>query len=329
MTPKVSIIILNWNGWQDTIECLESLLAVSNVGFEVVAVDNASSDGSVQRLLKWAQSYDIPLFDFSKPCQQLLRDTPKRKTTGLQRIVLFSLPENIGFCAGNNLGLKQAQVNGIPYAVILNNDTLVDPNFLFPLIEYAEANPSVGLLGCQIRYAEERGKVWWAGGMFNYWLGSKRLYDRKSTDQVPREPYRTQWVSGCMTFIPLSVFSQIGGYDERFFIWCDEWDLSLRVERAGYKMLVVPSAVIYHKVGKSLGKMSSLTYYYSARNLLLLRSDYLPRWRWICVFIFYMPYKFLHVVYYIIKFRLPLWWAYWDSIWDFVFKRFGRWDRHY
>lgn len=329
MNPKVSIVILNWNGLEDTLQCFESLLAVGDVDFEVIVVDNASSDSSIQKIGEWAQLYEIPLLKFYEPSEQLVGDTPKRRTTGMRRMILFCLAENMGFCVGNNLGLRQAQLNGIPYAVMLNNDTIVEPDFLSPLVEYAEAKPSVGLLGCQIRYAEDTDKVWWAGGMFNYWLGSKRLYDRKSSDQVPREPYQTDWVSGCMTFMPLSVFKQIGGYDERFFIWCEEWDLSLRVDRAGYKMLVVPSSVIYHKVGKSLGKMSSLTYYYSARNLLLLRSDYLPRWRWICLLIFYMPYKLLHVVYYIIKFRLPLWSAYWDSIWDFVFKRFGRWDRHY
>jgi hypothetical protein len=132
-----------------------------------------------------------------------------------------------------------------------------------------------------------------------------------------------------MTFIPLSVFSQIGGYDERFFIWCDEWDLSLRVDRAGYKMMVIPSSVVYHKIGKSLGLVSPYTYYYSFRNLLLLRSRYLPRWEWICFLVIYIPYKFLQMIYHVIKFGRSFWPAYWDSVFDFVFKRFGKWQRHH
>lgn len=327
--PKIYIIILNYNGWQDTVECLKSLFRVSGVNFEVVVVDNASLDGSFQKIVEWTQFYDIPLLKFYEPCEQLVEGAPKRKTTGMQRVILFYLSENIGFGAANNLGLRQAQVNGIPYAVILNNDTIVEPDFLFPLVEYAEANSSVGLLGCQIRYAQDRDKVWWAGGWFNFWLGHKGFYGEKSSAQVPSTPYRTEWVTGCMTFIPLSIFSQIGGYDEQHFILNEDCDLSLRVDRAGHKMVVVPSSMIYHKVGRSLGGISSLRYYYSARNLLLLRSHYLPRWKWICFFVLYMPYKFLQVAYYIIRFRRPLWPAYWDSIRDFVFKRFGQWRRHY
>ena len=327
--PKISIIILNYNGWQDTIECLKSLLKVSNVGFEVILVDNSSSDGSVKEPVEWARFCEIPFFKFSGTHARLVENTTERETTGIQRMILFCLPENIGFGAANNLGLRQAQINGIPYAVILNNDTIVEPDFLSPLLEYAEANPSIGLLGCQIRYTQDRDKVWWAGGWFNFWLGHKGFYGEKSSAQVPSTPYRTEWVTGCMTFIPLSIFSQIGGYDEQYFILNEDSDLSLRVGRAGYKMMVVPSSVIYHKVGRSLGCMSSLRYYYSARNLLLLRSRYLPCWKWICFFVLYMPYKFLQVAYYIIRFRRPFWLPYWDSIRDFVFKRFGKWRRHY
>jgi len=328
MKPKVSIIILNWNGWKDTIECLESLVKVNNVNFEIILIDNASSDNSADNLIKWNRSHSIPLFHFSEAHVKQIIASSEEKTSGMQRVILFRLPDNLGFCAGNNLGIRQAQANGIPYAVILNNDTLVDPNFLLPLVEYAEANSSTGLLGCQIRYADDQNKVWWGGGTFNAWLGSKRLYDKESSDQVPVKPYRTDWVSGCMTFIPLSVFSLIGGYDEKFFIWCEEWDLSLRVGRAGYEMTVIPTSVIYHKVGKSLGLVSPLTYYYSFRNLLLLRSRYLPRWEWICFLVIYIPYKFLQMIYHVIKFGRSFWTAYWDSVFDFVFKRFGKWQRH-
>ena len=176
---------------------------------------------------------------------------------------------------------------------------------------------------------ERLSAVWLAGGRFNFWLGGKPLYHRELSDQVPINPYRTEWVTGCMTFMPLSIFSQVGGYDERFFIYAEDWDLSLRVDRAGYKMMVVPSSVIYHSVGKALGRTNPLIYYYSARNPLLLRSQYLPCWRWVCFLVLYIPYKFLQLVYHIIKLGRLFWPAYSDSISDFIFKRFGKWRRHY
>ena len=328
MSPNVSIVILNWNGWRDTVECLGSLLRVNDTNFEVVIIDNASSDDSVAKLTEWIRSQDIPLFRSCESHPHAIDDNAGKEISGPQCVTLLSLPENIGFCAGNNLGLRHAQTRGVPYVVILNNDTIVDPAFLSPLVAFARANPAVGLIGSQIRYAKDPDRTWWAGGHFNRWLGSKRLYDGQSSTQVPREPYPTQWVSGCVTFIPLAVFAEIGGYDERFFIWCDEWDLSLRANRAGYQMAVVPSSVVYHKIGRSLGLMSPLTYYYSARNLLLLRREYLPRETWACFLMAYLPYKLLQALHCTVRFGRSFWVAYWNAMWDFVFGRFGRWRRH-
>jgi len=329
MKPKASVIILNWNNHQDTAACLNSLLEVSDVDFEVVLVDNGSTDGSAHKLARWAQSHEVPLSEYSDPNEQPLKEISQGRKSGMQHIILFSLSTNLGFCAGNNLGIRQAKINGIPYAVILNNDTIIEPNFLSTLIDYAEADPSIGLLGCQIRYADARNTVWWAGGTFSFWLTGKRLYDGQLSSRLPDKPYPTEWVSGCMTLIPLPVFSRLGGYDERFFIWCDEWDLSLRVSRAGYKMMVVPSSVIYHKIGKSLGLNSPLTYYYSARNLLLLRRCHLTGLKWVCFLILYTPYKLLQAILHTIKFGKSYWTAYLDAILDFAYGRFGQWHRHY
>jgi len=327
--PRVAIIILNYNGWQDTIECLESLKRVTYPNYEVIIVDNGSSDDSVEKIENWIRSYNIPEYKFSQPqARKLFINKCENRKIGMQRIILFSLEENIGFCAGNNLGLKQALINNIPYAVILNNDTIVDKNFLFPLVKYAETHPDIGLLGGQIRYADEPGTVWWAGGKFNSWLGVKYLYHNKPIEKVPTAPFFTDWISGCMTFIPLSIFSKVGGYDELFFIWCDEWDLSLRVAKAGYKLVVIPTSIIYHKVGKTLGKISPLTYYYSGRNLLLLRHRYLPFWKQIFFFTMYFPYKFLQSILYTIKFKDFYFIFYWDMVLDFIFNRFGKWRRH-
>ncbi len=327
--PKVSIVILNWNGWKDTIECLESLLCVKNIDFEVVIVDNGSSDNSIVEIDKWTELHGIPKFGFSQGIPQKLSvDESSSGHRGIQRIILFSLSENVGFCAGNNLGIRQAQINNIPYVLILNNDTIVEPDFLLPLVKYADDHPEAGLIGGQICYADEPQKIWWLGGKFSYLLYPKYLYQNEKRREVGSEPFSVDWISGCMMLMPLSVYSKIGGYDEKFFIWCDEWDLSLRVKMAGYELVVVPSSVIYHKIGKSLGKMSPLTYYYSGRNLLFLRRKYLPLWKQIPFFAFYLVGKFIKSIIYTIKFKEPYFIYYWDIVFDFVANRGGKWRHH-
>ncbi|MFA5747308.1 MAG: glycosyltransferase family 2 protein [Candidatus Paceibacterota bacterium] len=328
--PKVSIILLNWNGWKYTVDCLESLLKAEAVDFEVVLVDNGSTDDSIKMIEEWIVSHGIPESRFSLPAAQKLAGNGDgfggRK--GMRRIILFSLPENLGFCAGNNLGLKQAQVNDIPYALILNNDTLVDPNFLSPIVEYADAHPEAGLIEGQIRYADDPGKIWHMGDQFSWQLGSRNIYFNRSTREAPAEPFFTGWISGCMALMPLSVFSKIGGYDEKLFLFCEDWDLSLRAIKFGYKLAVVPSSIIYHKVSKTLGKTSPFVYYYSGRNLFLLWNRYLPKWRAYLLSAAYLPYKFFKAVFFTIKYKKPYYIFFTELVFDAAFGRYGKWRRH-
>lgn len=327
--PEVAVVVLNWNGWQDTIECLESLLKVKNIDFEIVLVDNGSTDDSEKKIENWIESHNIPKFKFFRPqVQELAIDESRNIRIGMQRVILFSLSENIGFCAGNNLGLKHALANGIPYALILNNDTLVDSKFLSYLVEYAKAHPDAGLIGGQIRYADNPKKIWWMGGSINNWLKFEHFYHNQPADKNIKETFSTYWVSGCMTLIPLVVFSKIGGYDEKLFIWDEDMDLSLRAAKAGYKLVVVPSSIIYHKISKTLGILSPLTYYYSGRNHLFIMRRYLPYLKLIVLFAGYFPYKFLESILLTIKYRNSYYIFYWDMIFDFIFNHYGKWHRH-
>ena len=332
--PEVAIIILNWNGWKDTIECLESVFKIDYPNYQVIVVDNGSTDESPEKITGWCTQEKVDLLRVAISIKQpdikslLCPDTHPNSENAVRQLILIELDENIGFCAGNNLGLKLAYINDIPYAIILNNDTIVEKNFIFPLVEYAETHSDIGLLGGQIRYAYDRNRIWWAGGKFTFWLTPKYLFHNESKERIPTIPYQTEWISGCMTFIPLSIFLKIGGYNELFFIWCDEWDLSLRIAKAGYKLVVIPSSVIYHKIGKTLGKISPLTYYYSGRNLLFCRHRYLPFWKQFFFFAIYFPYKFLQSISYTIRFKDFYFIFFWDIILDFIFNRFGKWYRH-
>lgn len=326
--PRVAVVVLNWNGRKDTIECLESLLKVNDIDFEIILIDNYSTDDSVRMIEKWVESHNIPKLKFSlTQAQKLVVDKSCNNRIGMQRVVIYSLQENVGFCAGNNLGLRHALANGIPYALILNNDTIVDSRFLSYLVEYAQTHSDVGLIGGQIRYADDPKLIWWMGGRINKWLRFEYLYQNQLAEENIKEPFSTEWISGCMTLISMEAFLKIGGYDERLFIWCDEWDLSLRAAKSGYKLAVVPSAIIYHKIGKSLGILSPLTYYYSGRNLLILRHRYLTYFDQILFFMGYLPYKFMQSILLTIKYNNPYYIFYWNIIYDFLFNHCGKWSK--
>jgi hypothetical protein len=327
--PSVAIVVLNWNGWTDTIECLESLLKVKDINFEIILIDNGSTDNSGKIIENWIDSHNIPKIRFTQPhAKKSAIDESKGIQIGMQRVVLYLLPENIGFCAGNNVGLKYALANGVPYALILNNDTLVDSKVLSSLVAYAQKHPDAGLIGGQIRYANDPKVIWWMGGSVSNWLRFEHSYHNQPVDKSIRDTFSTDWVTGCMMLIPLEVFSKIGGYDEKLFIWGEDLDLSVRVAKAGYKLTVVPSAIIYHKVSKTLGILSLLTYYYSGRNHLYIKRRYLPYLMWLAFFSAYFPYKFIQSIFFTMKYHNTYYDIYYDIFFDFIFNHYGKWRRH-
>ncbi len=186
-------------------------------------------------------------------------------------------------------GMHWAFANGADYVLVLNNDTVVNPGFLAPMVEVAESDESVGLVGGVITYCSDPDTVWWAGGRFNAVLDASRNHDREPISAINEvSPFETEWVSGCMMLIPRRVFSEVGCYDESYFIWSEEWDYSVRVARAGYRLMVAPKARICHKIGKSLGVMKPLNYYYGIRNGLMFKRKFLPAVKWYPYFVYYL-----------------------------------------
>lgn len=304
---SVYFILLNWKGCDDTIDCLESMTKLSYPDYYAVVVDNDSGDDSIPRIKAWAQKKSIPVTEYTyssaeKGINRISEQTVRDR--GLRQLLLVGASYNTGFCAGNNIGMNLAKDSGADYLLVLNNDTLLDARVLEPLVETSQSHPNIGLLGPLICYAHEKSKVWWGGGEFNNWLTPRyRLQGEDRGAIHGKAPYETQWVSGCATFLPIETYKKLGGFDESFFIWCDEWDLSLRVKNAGYKLFLVPSSILYHKVGKSLGITSPRVFFYSQRNMLILRRRYLGSIRWLTFLVTYLPYKFLQAIYYSIKFR--------------------------
>ena len=334
--PKVAIIILNWNSFQDTIDCLESLQLVDYENLEIIIVDNASKDESLEKILSWSQnkvccqqlSYEPDDLKIGSTLVSATDDASSGKSAK-RLLVLIKLFKNTGFCLGNNIGMKQAAADGADFLLLLNNDTTVTSNFLKPMVEAAEQEENIGLVGGIICYAEDPDMIWFAGGSFDKYLETAREHNGESYSGISFDRvFDTEWISGCMTMIPREIYDLLGGYYEEFFIWSEEWDYSLRVKNAGYRLVIASGSRVFHKVGRSLGVMKPLSYYYGTRNRLMLKDMYLSRSvRWTFLTFFLLS-RIPRYTYLALQGRWDLVRAGCAGVRDYFFGRTGKWGNH-
>jgi GT2 family glycosyltransferase len=253
-SPKVSIVVVNWNGFDVTRECLASLAAIDYTNYEVVLVDNGSADGSADKL-----AAEFP-------------DT-----------IVLRNRENLGFTGGNNVGMRCALERGTDYILLLNNDTVAAPNFLTELISVAESDERIGILNPKIYYFDPPTKLWYAGGVYIPWIGIGTHIGAGKSDHPRYSKMKdVSFVTGCAFLIKAAVIREIGLLDERFFYTSEDTDWSIRAIRAGYRALYVPASVIWHKqsydVKRNAGK--SFRDYYNIRNIILLARKHARPYHW-------------------------------------------------
>jgi len=243
----VGVVVLNWNQEQDTTECLESLRLVHDVPLRVILVDNGSAPDSVDRL--------------------------ERR---FPEATVLRLGENRGFAAGNNVGIARALAEGVSHILLLNNDTLVEAEFLTPLVE-ALRRDGAGVAGPKIYHHPETDRLWFAGGMIDWRTGRQWHLGAGDRDQGQWDvPCTVEYITACCLLAPASVFREVGVLDERYFIYFEETDWNLRVRRRGYACWYEPKSRIYHKVSRAMRSGSPASDYYYARNRLLLFRDHAP-----------------------------------------------------
>jgi len=257
--PSVAIVVLNWNGRDDTLECLASLRRVDYPACQVIVVDNGSHDDSVATI----------------------REAAICAPTESSRLTLIETGENLGYVGGNNVGLKHAQVLGVDYVLLLNNDTTVAPDFLRRLVEAAEADPAVGVVGPTIYYFDRPDVIWSAGGAIDWQRGRTRMVglDEQDRGQFGSEPRPVDFVTGCALLIKRSVIERVGLLDVQFFAYYEETEWCARAARAGFKICHVPRAKIWHKISPTARADSPTTHYYMTRNRLLFLAATHAGWQ--------------------------------------------------
>jgi GT2 family glycosyltransferase len=246
-SPSVHIVILNWNGLSDTLECLSSLKNLSYPSVNAIVVDNASRDDQAARI---AEAF---------PAATVLRQT-----------------ENLGFCGGCNVGIRHALANGADYVMLLNNDTLVPPDLLEKLLAGLDGLEDAGAVSPIILEHPETEKIWFSRARWEAAEAQFRLArpGEKYEDFAGREPYRSDFACGCCLLAPARVFAEMGLLDERYFAFYDEAEWCARLREKGLESYVVPAAFMYHKVSRSTPSLVST--YLLARNRLLWMTENLP-----------------------------------------------------
>lgn len=255
--PKVSIIILNWNRFKDIVECLESVFKTTYPNYEVIVVDNASTDGSVEKLKKLFAS-----------------------------VIILSCKNNLGFAGGNNVGIRHGMNHGAEYVWLLNNDIIVEPDTLCSLIIESEKYSSVGLLSPVLYRYSSPSQVQCCGSLIAWDNYSVKHFTEMGSISQTNEA--DTWLWGTALLIKRDVINKVGYLNEKYFAYHEDLEYSLRSSRAGYVNKYVPSAKIFHK-GLSQEKRGNISiclnqFYYITRN------EY---WFWCSNLIFFKKIIFL------------------------------------
>ena len=279
--PKVAIIILNWNGWKDTIECLESLYQVTYPAYCVIVVDNGSEDESVEKIKEYCKGKSIFCLEYTKQEVETLNIKIK-KAFYHKNLILIKNDKNYGFAEGNNIGIRFALKALDPdYILLLNNDTVVDKYFLDELVKIAEKDKRIGIVAPkQFSYynpedVELRAHEINLIKLIKETLFIQREKEREKNREIDRE---IDWVQASCLLIRKEVIRKVGLLDPKYFISWEDLDLCITVRKAGYKIIHSSKSKFWHKVSKSV-KKSPIVHYYKARNAFLFykkHSDFHP-----------------------------------------------------
>jgi GT2 family glycosyltransferase len=239
--PAVYVVVLNWNGWRDTIRCLDALALGTYPDLHVVVVDNGSTDDSVE---------------------ELRRAYPK--------LSLLETGQNLGFAGGSNPGIRHAIKQNADFIWLLNNDTEPEPDALTHMVRRAQSDPHIGSVGSVLLSSNRTRVLAWGGGRVNRWMG----YSRHATG--PENDRWFDYITAASMLVPRKAFEQIGLLDERYFLYWEDIEFGFRLRRNGWRLAVASDSRVIHKEnGSTEGNRSILTRYSTVSAMRFL-IDYSP-----------------------------------------------------
>ena len=313
---KVAILILNWNGWKDTIECLESVFRITYPNYQVIVIDNGSTDGSMEKIKAWAEGKHEaltpepthPLYHLSHPPvkKPILYIEYNRKeaeasgnpelekkilnssqVTNNKSLILIQTGANLGFAGGNNVGIRYALSRGFDYVLLLNNDTVVEERFLEPLIQSFKTSKEIAA-GSIIYYYDKPKVINFAGGKINLWKGSTPHIGINQVDNGQfRDMKESDYIAGSSFLIKTEFIKKLGLLNEAYFLYAEEVDYCIRIKKYGFKIILIPESRIWHKISSSVGKEHSTTFlYHSTKSKILFMKKHAKIYHWGSFFFF-------------------------------------------
>lgn len=239
--PSVAVIVVNWNGTEDTLECLAGLMQLEYPRYEIVVVDNGSRPS---------------------PRQQILDRFPS--------VTYLETGINLGYAGGSNTGIRHALAAGATYVLVLNNDAVVDPDALREAVLVAQSDPAIGAVGAKIIDWEDRSRVWVAYGQVTYRQGLVRLVGQHSRRRFD-EQKDVDWVPGTAMLLHHGALETVGLFDEEFFAYHEDVDWCTAARKRGFRIVFAPRARVYHKGHRSSGGRAYVTprQYLAGRNMVL------------------------------------------------------------
>jgi GT2 family glycosyltransferase len=220
----VGCVIVNWNGWRDTLPCLDALRATDYPELLIVVVDNGSTDDSVERI-----------------------------RSAYPEIRIVQTDKNLGFSGGNNAGIRELMRHDVKYVWLLNNDTQPQPFALHELVGTAESDYRLGAVGSVLHYTSDPGKIQaWGGGWISLWTG----YCSHATER-PRSGRRLDFLTAASVLVRRKALEDVGLMDDRYFLYWEDAELCFRLRRGGWRLGVASQAIVLHNVNASTSKSST------------------------------------------------------------------------
>ena len=297
---RCAILLVNWNGWADTIECLESLFRLDHENFRVIICDNGSEDNSLALIKAWADGELDLLLSCGSPHKSLVSPPVHKKIpyvvyarqeaevggdpTSDPHLVLIDNQENLGFAGGNNVGLRYLAARGdYDFVWLLNNDTVVAPDALNALVGRMAEKPAAGICGSTLLHYHKPERVQVCGGAYYCsWLGLPwhfgQLRDRDAPVSVELIEKLADYIVGASMLVSRAFIEQVGLMCEDYFLYYEEIDWAIRA-RGAFTLTYAADSYVYHKVGAAIGtstdprKKTPICDYYAIRNRILLTRN--------------------------------------------------------